>query len=407
MFKKLLVITLLALSHGVLAVDGDFSGEFRLRTNTGDFDVSNLDGAELVDSIGSNLAIRSVLGASLRPSEALAAMATLYTNFGGQNKNVLLAHANWMISDELMLSVGRRTFEIGNGHVMGMYDYDDVPYYYDGLVLTHNSESLGIDVGFLKSLNGETVTSSSDGEGTENSPAAATGGPAPGATPQDGAAAAATAFNSSAMDSDSANVKSSYAILSVNILSLPEYFKDVNVHVIAPVNEFGKSRLGLSIGGGSMGVKYSLNFASSEIAAVGQENIMADAMLGYKHELMDDQKIGLYGGFHYDGESYNAFLYDIHRFAGKLDKALWGHGLMYGWGGISYAMADTKLGLKGYYFVSADKNKNKVNEGDLELDVYLKQSMGDIKLNVWAGLLSDTSFENMSSKVEANLMMTF
>ena len=319
MFRLFIVLLLAFTGIKALAVDGDFSGQYRFRTGVSNSS-PNVGGlfTEIAKDKWTKLDIRASVSGSFRPSESFEGNSTLYLNLGKADGITPMAYGDWMISDELMLRVGRSTYEIADGSVIGINDYEYVPLYFDGLFLTHSSESFGID--FI------VADAELKGDGYPDPP---------------------------------------MAIVSLDARSFPELVKTANIHFIIPVFEYTKARAGVTIGGGAMGFGYRMTVATSSIKGVGMANLLFDGKLSYTFE-MDSSALKFYLGGHVDGSEYDAFFYNKHKNAGKMDLVRWGKGLQYAKGGLSYWMdSDLGMGLVGYYFLKAGAaNKDNVTLGD-------------------------------------------
>ena len=372
MCKRLIIGLLAAVGLQALAVDADFSGEYRLRTNTGDFSTDDLNVGNIGQNLAKEIKTRSKVSFSLSPSEALEAKVTTYLNFteGGMGDTAYLGHADWMISDDLVLRAGRTVYQIAQGQVLGANDYEDLPTMHNGVFVMHSSEALGFDLALLQHVDG-TMASGED-----------------------------------------AKKASPSLVVSLNMHSFPELAKKVNIHAIVPsVDNFtGSVRLGATLMGGMTGVGYSVTAASSSIMEGGEgskmvDGAMVDGKLGYTYE-WDSSKIKGFIGVHWEGGNYDALHYNKHWYAGKLDKATWGKGQNYYLGGLSYMInSDNKTGVKGYYFA---KDAGGVKKGDIEVDVFYKASLASaVALKVWAGVSKSSEKDALSGKAEAALSMKF
>ena len=366
MTKKWIASLLLFAGLQAGAVDADFSGEYRLRANTGDVSVSDVSASAVGNSLRDTMNMRTKVSSSFRPSEAFEGNLTLYNHFRPSTNAdfMFLGYGDWMISDELMLRAGRTTYQIAKGEVIGVNDYEDFPVAMDGLFLTHSSESLGADVALVRQYS----------------------------QPNTAAAVAP---------------QSSLLVVSVDARSFPEWVKTLNLHLISDTSDFNKSRAGLTLAGGASNAGYKLTAATSsltDVANAAVENSLVDAKLSYTFD-WSDSKLKLYLGYHMDGASYDSFLYNKHNYAGLLDAAKWGNGLSYGSAGAAYMMdADSKLGLSALYF-TADKAADSIKKGNVEIDLYYKQSFdSEVSLLVWAGMMNADS---MTAKAEAALRMRF
>ena len=196
MFKILISFVLAVLSFQAYAVSGDFSGEARFRLGIKN-DSSDLGSILNRAIVGEELQheFRSVLSGSFRANESLVGNVDLYTNItSGASGLALAPYADWMISDELMLRVGSSSYEMADGSVIGLNDFNAVPTLLNGLFFTHSSEFFGADV--VVARRGQLSVQSDVDEGKET-----------------------------------------LGILSLDVRSLPDVVKKANVHLIAPINE--------------------------------------------------------------------------------------------------------------------------------------------------------------------------
>lgn len=374
MFKKWIISLLVVAGFQAVAVDADFSGEYRLRVNTGhsqgDIDVPKL-GKDIFDSA----VIRSKISGSFRPNEALEGNVTVYSNFMGvKADNNYLAYGNWMMSDEWMLKVGRTTYQIAQGQVIGTNDYQDFPVQFNGTFLTYSSEVVGVDVALASTKD---ITKEVEKEGTTTTE------PVP------------------------------LYIFSLDVRALPEWVKTINVHLVGDVMEnfphLGATLTG-DIGGG---IGYTATLASTlkefmENETSPMESSLIDVALGYTYE-WDSSALKFYLGYHQDGEKYDPLVYNEHKYAGKLDLAKWGGGLSYVNGGLAWMInSDSKVGAKALWFTKTQQVAE-VKEGDIEIDTYFKHSFdSSVALKVWFGvLLKNDENEEASSKAEVALQMRF
>ena len=362
MLKMLMILLTAFTGLQVLAVDGDFGGQYRLRTSVGlqSNDVSNLLNGEPQLSGMDN---RVYLSGSFRPSESFEGNSAAYFSLNNpQLQFTPMAYADWMLSDEFMLRVGRSSYEIADGSVIGMNDYETVPLYFDGVFLTHSSEAFGADLVVAK--------------------------------------------GTSSVSADVATVTETLAIVSLDVRSFPEVLKKANVHIVAPLSDYSRSRAGVTLSGGGMGFGYRATAAVSSLKEIGMDSLLLDGKVSYRYE-MDSSTLKFYVGGHMDGANYDAFLYDRHRNAGKLDLVNWGGGLQYGKGGVAYWMdSDFALGLVGYYFLKTG-SQEAVDDGSVEVDLYVKKVFdSSVSGKVWLGALRDSQGQ-IKAKAEAVLKMKF
>lgn len=350
MLKKIILSTLLLYSFFSIAIDADFSGKVRVRTDASD--LTNLT-METLDSTVKGIAVMSRINASVRPSEAFEADLSIFTNFA-QEKYPTINYASsgrWMLSDEIMLKAGRSTYQIANGEVISRHDYQYVPNLFNMVALFGSLNDLDFDIGIL-SLNSGSETST----------------------------------------------EGSLGLISVDVGSLPDILKSLNVHAIAPLSELSSVRLGATVGFEQMGVKGSVTVAHSNVLTKGdlKEELLADVMLKYVHQL-NRNSVAIYGGLHFNGSNYDSLFYDEFKFSGMLNYKNWSSESLYASLGAKYMMGDCKVGATAYYFQT---------DGSIEVDAYLKKKMGDSSIKLWAGLATDAK-NNYTSKAEASIMTTF
>ena len=148
--------------------------------------------------------------------------------------------------------------------------------------------------------------------------------------------------------------------------------------------------MGTTLGGGTGGFGYRVTASTNSLVDVlGLSNLLVDGKVSYSFE-MDNSSLKAFVGGHKDGSDYSTLAYERHYNAGEMDRAVWGGGLTYLYGGLAYGTsADWKLGLKAYYFVEGNGLATvmpPVAEGDIELDVYLKKSFNSSVMGkVWVG----------------------
>lgn len=387
---KLLVVLLLTVAGlQAVAVDADFSGEYRFRASS----ESNA-GGDVVDSLGTNLSseIRAKVSGSFRPSESFEGVAGFYLDLDDSSAlpDRMIAYGDWMISDEFMLRAGQSTYKIADGSVIGINDYDAVPTLFKGLFLTHSSENIGLDVALVQN-----------------------------------------------------KAVSDLFIVSVDARSFPDLVKTANFHLIvkdvrgqigiekpltpleismqavmaseAPADAVAEESgsegvyLGATLGGGAEGFGYKVTASTDSLTDIlSLSSLLLNGKLSYSFE-MDNSTLKAYVGGHMDGSDYDALLYERHYNAGKMDRAQWGRGLTYAYGGLAYkTSADWKLGVKGYYFIESNGLGIKpVSKGDAEVDVYVKKNFNSsVSGKVWAGVLVPEA-GSADMKAQAIVQMKF
>ena len=400
MFKILGVLLLTVAGLQAVAVDADFGGEYRFRASS-----ESSMGDDVLEKLGNSLSseIRAKVSGSFRPSESFEGVATLYLDLDHSPsalKDQMVAYGDWMISDEFMLRAGQSTYKIADGSVLGINDYDAVPSLFKGLFLTHSSENVGLDVALIQN---QTVND--------------------------------------------------LFVVSVDARSFPDLVKTANFHLIvqnvrdkmglltpgeaaiqqlqqnnlaseipvAPavegaVEERSNSKgvyLGATLGGGTGGFGYKVTASTDSLTNVlSSSSLLVNSKLSYSFE-MDNSTLKAYLGGHMDGSDYDTLLYEKHNNAGKMDEVVWGRGLTYAYGGLSYRTnTDWKVGLKGYYFIDSNADNNgatSVADGDMEVDVYVKKNFNSsVSGKVWAGtLVPKADGADMSLKAQAVVQMKF
>ena len=366
MLKSIVILASVLAGFQALAVDADFSGSYRFRLTSDVLDSSAVN-FDAVKNMG--FENRTQVSGSFRPSESFEGNAALHLNYASPAdvNQAYEVYGDWMLSDEFMLRVGQSSYKIADGSVIGLNDYQAFPTLLRGAFLTHSSENLGLDVALVQKSRTLSLI-----EGTNNP----------------------------------------FLIVSVDVKSLPDAVKDINLHAIVnnvmEGNVVGDSRVGLTLGGDlPMNLGYRATVASSSLDMDSvQDNLMVDGKIKYKHE-MDNSKVKVYVGGHLDGANYDPFLYEIHKNAGSLDSLVqWGGGLVYAKLGLSYWMnSGWGLGAVGHYFLESGAN-NSIEDRSMEVDLYVKKDFGSsIVGKVWAGVLRSGSATNLQT--QAALQMRF
>ena len=317
------------------------------------------------------------LAGSFRSNEMFESKFWLMTNYKwgdvnyGDNEVRFYGYGDWKVSDELMLRLGRAPYQIADGSTIGMNDYENYPYVFDGAFLTYNTKSVVVDLwgAYLPKV-----------------------------------------WNGSAEESKF----QSAAGFSLDVRSLPDVVKLANLFVLVAntetENEDLQVRFGVGIGGDLAGVDYRVNAVAhgSDFKNVVDQYVV-DGQLGYT---LDSADVRLYVGGHYESEKYDSFYYSRHYRAGLLDVAQWGQGTVYGEVGLSYLpQDDCELGLAGYYFknvgsLGALGRDDMSKEDVVEADVYVKKSYaGGFSLELHGGVFDVANTDDMYW--QANLNATF
>lgn len=246
-------------------------------------------------------------------------------------ENALLvqnAFVEWMLSNDLMLKVGRMPVVIGDERVMGENDYQANPYAFEGLNLGYESEFAHVGFYGLKLAD----------------------------------------YTTSGASTVSKDPERNLYILNVDFKSLPEFLNMANLHIIADnQNEIDGlaadqdkrevTRYGVAIGGEAAGVDYRITYesvgGSTENDAdtpkeTDVESSMMDLELGYSFDYMGSR---VYAIHHTDtgnsasatkNETYDGFFYEKHDNAGLMD--------LFAWGNLTYTTA-------GYTMMPSDKSE--------------------------------------------------
>lgn len=159
MRRALAAVALLAFLPNANAQDKakaeiNHNGEFRLR----DTWMMNQKGDKDVQPSSKNgLDQRLKFDLGVKANEKLSANVTLLNNFtwgqsetdtvgihdGSQTEdllNVNQAYASWMASEGLTLKFGRMNYQIGDGALIGVNDWEAIPYSFEGLLANYEAE---------------------------------------------------------------------------------------------------------------------------------------------------------------------------------------------------------------------------------------------------------------------------
>ena len=353
MKKFICLLALFFTTPFAFAMDVEFGGQHRARGVYYQQDLSNV------------FIQRFKFTGAFRPNEMFESQFWVMTNYQwgdklySDNEIRIYGYGDWKVSDELMIRVGRTPYQVADGSVIGMNDYEQYPYVMDGAFLSYNTESLAVDVwgAYLPNV------------------------------------------WAGAEEADQYNAAVG---LSLDVRSLPEEFKMANLHGVYVLDEdyAGQQiRLGVGIGGDVSGLDYKLTGA---IHGEDLENIVdqyaVDGQVGYTLDF--DARV--YVGGHYESDDYDPFYYDRHSRAGLLDVAAWGGGTVYGEGGIAYMPTeDSEIGISGLYFLTvgsvgqySDIDDLAGKEEVIEADVYIKKSYaGGFAIRLEGGLFDLTADE--------------
>jgi len=340
----------------------DFShnAEFRSRY----FYTQNPGASKRTQGNESGIENRFKLGTSFRANEKFSATLTLLhasnmgqtstetqgdfgTATGGQEENFLSvneAYGTWNFSDDWNFKFGRQNFQIGDGYVMGVNDWEQQPFAFEGAVGNWEAEFGRFQLFAFKYREMGSLT------GT------------------------AAATNSASADPE----HNAYGV-NFDLKTMPEMLKTVNVHVIKDNADAIDAATGTTVGGTQgqdtlrYGANVGLNFSIVDLKlwyAANSGDYKQIATGGAKTELDAKQHMyqaevgvnleGFMGSrvwFQYHQDSgddnnadreagtYDAYFYERHANAGMMDLFSWGN-LTYmqlGWTGKP--MDSTTVGL--------------------------------------------------------------
>lgn len=252
------------------------------------------------------------------------------------------AYGSWMASDELMLKVGRFGIDMGDGALISTNDYEQLPYFFEGMNVAYDTEFAkfnfyGVkhyDTGFVGNV---------DREGRS-------------------------------------------WILGVDLKSLPEVLKMVHFHLVQTnldhaqgekddgtidpdvMARENKMRYGVTVKGDTSGVDFKASYFgySGEMEDnVDLSGMMMEAEVGYSMPEMMNFRFHV--GYHMDSgdkdgngggenETYDPFFYYKHYNAGLQDVVMWGN-LSYLHAGISVdPMEDVNVALAYYMFEATEED---------------------------------------------------
>ena len=379
MKKFICLLALIFTTPFAFAMDMEFGGQHRARGVYYQQDMENI------------FKQRFKFSGSFRPNEMFESHFWLMTNYNWGDTNYsdnevrFYGYGDWKVSDEFTIRLGRAPYQIADGSSVGMNDYEEFPYVFDGAFISYNTESLAVDVwgAYLpKAWVGSNEVETYEG---------AVG-------------------------------------VSLDVRSLPEEFKMANLHGVyamgAPEEDGSEAeqhiRLGLGIGGDISGLDYKLAGALHGDSFDTMTEYGVDAQVGYTLDF--DARI--YVGGHYESENYNPFYYDRHSRAGNLDVAQWGNGTIYGEAGIAYMPSeDFEIGVVGLYFhkvgkdswgqwgnggVNPDGDAELSTDGVIEADVYVKKSYaGGFAINIQGGFFDLTNADAPYWQLQLNTTFDF
>lgn len=248
------------------------------------------------------------------------------------------AYATWRINDEFSLKMGRGSFEGADGSSTSTNDFQNALTAFDGVAGIYELEFARITGFLIKFAEGLPASAN-----TNNDPEVNTVG------------------------------------ISADLKFAPEIFSMMNVYtnqvrqdlsVLAGLDKEVYQRYGVVLGGQFAElVDFKLAFhghTGEATDAAGDDNDikghMIDAQLGVTME--DMSNMNFYVGYHTDtgsdgsssdDETYRAYYYDVHKFAGLMDVVGWGN-LSYIHAGFSMdPMENLTVGLKYHMFTATEK----------------------------------------------------
>lgn len=273
------------------------------------------------------------------------------TTTPGNGSNVFTvneAYMSWMATDALMIRAGRGSFTMGDGKLISSNEYEPVWNAFDGVLVSYDHEMLRASLFGVKG---------------------------------------ASVANDFGTASDN-NIARFYGI-SVDVKTLPDFFKAVNVHFITlrrdeadytgtaldPLPAESSNRFGASIGGDKMGIDYHVTYESysgtrktaTTFTASGSSSQsisanMLDAEVGYT--LPATMNLRVHVGYHTDtgtnsgtdDNTYQGFYYDRHNNGGYMGVISWGNLTYTDLGVTLQPLEDITVGATYYMMTKTEKN---------------------------------------------------
>jgi hypothetical protein len=343
------------------------SAEFRARYNW----AQNGDGTEHNDS---NVQDRMKFGANYKANEKLSAHATVLhaatfgqdvntTAVGNTNTNaadnVLMvneAYANWMFSDDLSFKFGRQTYQIADGSLIAVNDWEQDPTAFEGLVGNWEAEFGRFQLIAFKQRELGVSTGAKDGE------------------------------------------HNLYG-LNFDLKTMPNWLKAVNVHVLkdnadavaaattdvhsaTSLNGLDVVRYGVMGSFTFQMIDLKLNYegtsgkvktagAGNAITSVDAKGTMMQAEVGAKFDGFMGSRV--FVGYHQDsgaksgkaGDAYDNFFYEKHDNAGLMDLVNWGN-LTYLTVGLTLKPGDnTDAGIMWHNFSRTEKGAGSTGDSNV------------------------------------------
>lgn len=357
------------------------SGEFRARDSymmnsagMKDTDMNTANGRFKLD-IGAKAGDKLSAGLTVLHNNTYGATASLPSPTDGLSVNQ--AFATWMASDDFTLKAGRMNYQVGDGTIMGLNDWEAIPYAYEGLMGNWEAEFGRFQLFMFKTAESFGTGPTSDPEGNMYG-------------------------------------------LNFDLKTMPEVIKGLNVHVIQSRTEIvtpaaatattpavtardgaAQMRYGLNLnlafGMIDLGAWYEAHSGKTVAQASGAKtdtegNLMAVAVGANFANFMNSK---LTVKYHKDSgnkagatktQLYDGFNTEKHASAGHMD--LFGFGnltfIQVGWTGKP--MDSTEVGLNYWMFSQTEKNGgivNGVNGSSFGTVATDKTKLGD-EIDLWA-----------------------
>lgn len=268
----------------------------------------------------------------------------------GDQQNLLLVNEAWLwwaLSYSLSVSVGRGGLDLADGKVLSRNDDEITPTSFDGIMFRYDHDSVLVKLFGVKATdNFNPRTGTTQGVFT-NDP------------------------------------ETSFFGTAVDFKGLPEFIKNVNVHVfqvnsdaVGTNAQLEQTRYGLNLGGQISGLGYSATYAAhtgTAKSSLGEGDVkgnMIDLMARY--DLPELSFLFFQLGFHtdtgdeddgtnLDTETYRPFFYNRHENAGLMDVIEWGN-LTYFYIGTGVRAWEIDFAVTYYMFSQTEEN-NDTNKG--------------------------------------------
>lgn len=363
------------------------SAEFRARYNWTQNGGGTKNTANQIDG-------RMKFGANYKANEKFSAHATvLHAGTYGENdntheigdpstnnaQNVLMvneAYANWMFSDDLSFKVGRQNYQIADGSLIAVNDWEQNPTAFEGLVANWEAEFGRFQLLGFKQRELGAASASADGE------------------------------------------HNLYG-LNFDLKAMPNWFKALNVHVLkdsadAITGSAADHKSATTLSGLDViryGAMATFNFAmidlklnyegtSGKIKSVAAgpgavtstdaKGTMMQAEVGAKFDAFMGSRVFVV--YHKDsgskggkvGEAYDSFFYEKHENAGLMDLVNWGN-LTYITAGLTLKPGDnTDAGIMYHMFSRTEKGTGSGGDNTTFAGYQAdKDKIGD-EIDVWA-----------------------